>query len=147
MDIDELVAREQIRELVADYTHFGDGGRIDELVDLFMADATLDGFRVTYSGEERIRSFFVGIVTDREDDRTEQPARTYVRHHISNVTIEMDGPDQASGASYWVVYADDGFESSGRYRDTYHRDSDGKWRFATRTIRRDRQRSDTNGSS
>lgn len=139
MTVDELTAREQIRELVASYTHFGDGGRLDDLVALFEPDAWLDANRERFEGPERIASFFGGIVSGRE----EKSGVTYVRHHIANVTITLTGDDTASGASYWTVYADNGFESSGRYRDTYRRGDDGTWRFTSRTIRRDQPRGTT----
>lgn len=134
--VTELVDRERIRELVAAYSHLGDGGRLAEMTELFEADATLEAFGTRYDGRQAIEGFFGGIV----DERSEAPARTFVRHHISNVTITLDGPDTASGASYWVVYSDDGFESSGRYRDTYRRDAAGTWRFRSRKIRRDEPR-------
>lgn len=137
--IAELVARDRIRELVAAYTHLGDGGRLDEMAELFEADATLDAFGTTYQGRPAIKGFFGGIVEDRAD----APARTFVRHHISNVTISLDGENTATGASYWVVYSDNGFESSGRYRDAYRCGDDGVWRFRTRKIRRDEPRPST----
>jgi ketosteroid isomerase-like protein len=138
MDITELIAREHIRELIASYNHFGDRGRIDEMTALFAPDAELDGFGQIFNGHDEIRGFFGGIV----DGTVPRPApdRTFMRHHISNVTIEMQGPDGASGAAYWLVISDDGLESSGRYRDTYMRDGDGNWKFATRMIRRDEPR-------
>ncbi len=135
--VDELAAREAIRELVAAYTHLGDSGRLDEMVELFEPDATLDAFDRTYVGAEQIRGFFSGIVSDRSD----APRRSFVRHHIANVTIDVDiDAGTATGASYWAVYSDDGFESSGRYRDRYRRSNEGRWRFQVRKIRRDRAR-------
>ena len=83
MDTSELAAREGIRELIARYTHLGDGGRIAELVELFAPDAQLDGHGQPYIGHEEISGFFTAIV---------------------------DG-SEASGASYWTVLSDDGFES------------------------------------
>jgi ketosteroid isomerase-like protein len=136
-DHDELAAREQIRELVAAYTHLGDSGRIDQMVKLFAPDATLETADGTYHGPDEIEGFFRNIV----DGRSEAPTRTFVRHHISNVTILLDSSDVAHGASYWLVTSDDGFESSGRYRDQYRRASDGTWVFHHRKIGRDPLRS------
>ena len=133
METWELAAREEIRELVASYTHLGDGGRVPEMTQLFVPDAVLDAFGTDYAGHDQIAGFFSGIA----DGTAPGPKRTFIRHYISNVTITLDGPDEASGASYWTVIADAGLESSGRYRDTYRRDPDGAWRFATRKIRRD----------
>lgn len=141
MNIEELSARDQIRELVATYTHLGDGGRLDALVTLFEPDAWLEtrspaGETTRHEGHEAIAGFFGGIVTNRAGG----PDTTFVRHHIANVTITLTDVDTASGASYWTVYADRGFESSGRYRDTYRRGADDVWRFSSRTIRRDEPR-------
>jgi len=136
--VDELSAREEIRELIASYTHLGDGGRLDDLVDLFEADAWLESRSpgaepLRYEGHAGIGRFFGGIVDGRSGDG----GPTFIRHHIANVTISLTGPDTATGAAYWTVFADRGFESSGRYRDTYHRGDDGRWRFSSRTVRRD----------
>ena len=133
MEAWELTAREEIRELVARYTHLGDGGRIDEMTQLFEPDARLDAHGEDYVGRERISGFFGGIA----DGTSPGPKRTFIRHYISNLTIDVASQTEAAGASYWTVISDNGFESSGRYRDSYHRDPDGPWRFATRKIRRD----------
>ena len=63
-----------------------------------------------------------------------------MRHHISNVTITVTGPRDTGehGASYWLVIGNAGPDSSGRYRDTYRRDPDARWQFATRMVRADR---------
>ena len=132
MELAELTARAEIAELVAAYNHLGDRGRIDEMAELFCDDADLDAFGTTYRGREQIHGFYRGIVSG--DDG---PARRFIRHHISNVTISLSGPDEASGASYWLVIGETGVEQSGRYRDTYRRGADGRWRFATRMIRSD----------
>ena len=42
MELWELAAREAIRETVARYAHLVDRGRIDELVELFAEDGTLE---------------------------------------------------------------------------------------------------------
>ncbi len=133
METWELAAREQIRELVASYTHLGDGGRIAEMTQLFAVDAALDAHGETYERHEAIAGFFGAIA----DGTAPGPRRTFIRHYISNLTIEVSSPTEASGASYWTVISDGGLESSGRYRDTYSREPDGPWRFATRKIRRD----------
>ncbi len=131
----ELVAREHIRQLVADYTHFGDQGRIDEMTLLFEPEAVVDAHGHSYIGRDEIAGFFGGIASEPK-----WTGRTFMRHHISNVSIQFDNPNEATGASYWTVFADEGFESSGRYRDGYRQQVDGTWRFATRKIRRDEPR-------
>jgi hypothetical protein len=132
MNVEELAAREEIRELVAGYTHLGDGGRIEDMIQLFEPTAVLDAFGTIYNGPREMAGFFGGIA----DGTTPGPSRSFLRHYISNITIEMTSDTEANGASYYTVISDSGLESSGRYRDSYHL-SDGRWRFATRKIRRD----------
>lgn len=136
MEASEVAAREQIRELIASYNLLGDRGRIEEMTTLFEPDAQLDGFGTLYVGSDEIAGFFGGIA----DGTTPGPTRTFLRHHISNVSIDVTSPTEASGVAYWLVISDGGLESSGRYRDTYRCGTDGAWRFATRTIRRDEPR-------
>lgn len=133
MQIWEIANREQIRELVARYTHLGDGGRIKELVDLFEPDATLNANRIAHTGHEAINGFFGAIANGSSGGRE----RSFIRHYISNLTIQLTSETTATGASYWTVISDIGLESSGRYRDEYHCDSDGLWRFSSRIIRSD----------
>ncbi len=75
-DHDELAAREQIRELVAAYTHLGDGGRLDEMTTLFEPAATLDAFGTTYRGHDEVKSFFSGIGFSRCQIRRNRPFRS-----------------------------------------------------------------------
>ena len=77
-----------------------------------------------------------GAAVDAENAPPAGYVQNLISKIISNVTIDMQDDAHASGASYWTVISDGGLESSGRYRDTYHRGDDG-WRFATRKIRRD----------
>jgi hypothetical protein len=136
LTLDELVARERIRELVLAYNHHGDGGRLTEMVALFEPDATLDAFGEEFTGHDAILGFYTSLV----DNRASSPGRTFVRHHVTNVSVEVERDGIARGHSYWAVFSDDGFESSGRYRDEYRGDATGAWRFSRRTIRKDEPR-------
>jgi hypothetical protein len=64
---------------------------------------------------------------------------TYIRHHVTNLSISFEGPTEASGAAYWFVVNDHGPSRWGRYRDAYRQGPDQEWRFARRQIRADRQ--------
>jgi len=55
---------------------------------------------------------------------------------VSNVRIDVDGPDAARGASYFFVFTDRGPDHWGRYRDEYVR-RDGRWLFRYRRARLD----------
>jgi ketosteroid isomerase-like protein len=132
----ELAARDAIRQLVADYTHMGDGGRLDEMILLFDDDAVVDTAQRRFTGHDEITGFFAGIV----DGTSPGPRRSFIRHFIANHSIDVTSPTTATGAAYWLVISDVGLESSGRYRDSYRRGDDGRWRFATRKIRADESR-------
>ena len=65
------------------------------------------------------------------------PARTFVRHHITNPLIEVDG-DAATARSYFTVYSNNGPDHAGTYNDRLVRTVEG-WRFAHRQVRIDWQ--------
>jgi len=129
----QLIACEQIRDLVAAYAHCADSGRFDELVQLFADDGVLetpDGQQ--HRGAEGIRAFLSGT-------RTRLAAATTVpliRHHVSNLRIVVTGPDDATGAAYFFVVTERGPDHWGRYRDRYVRRG-AQWRFAHRRVRLD----------
>ena len=137
MEAWETAAREEIRELVARYTHLGDGGRFDELVLLFEPDAVVETDMV--EGELQGRAAIKAWISGLGRDHGGEPGQTYMRHHVSNLTIDVEGPEAATGAAYWLVTTDNGLWKWGRYRDVYKRAGDGPWRFARRRIRGDRR--------
>ena len=128
MEARDLAARAAIRELVAAYAHAGDTGKFEALCALFMADGVLeiDDGRV-FAGREAIHAFLTGTGTDLRADAE----RPLIRHHVSSVSVTIDDPDHAHGASYFFVVTQRGPDHWGRYRDRYVRCADG-WRFAHR---------------
>ncbi|WP_226019019.1 nuclear transport factor 2 family protein [Novosphingobium sp. FKTRR1] len=129
--VDLAADRDAIRDLLARYTYNGDRGRIEALAACFADDGTLDypGNRVT--GPAAIAAALAG----RADTRN--PALTFVRHHITNPLIDIDG-DRASARSYFAVQTDIGPDHSGTYSDTLARTPHG-WCFANRLVRVDWQ--------
>jgi len=129
----ELAAREGIRETIAAYAHRVDGGRFDELVDLFAPDGVLEvEGEPAHRGGDAIRAFVTGTGADLAAG-TGAPR---IRHHVSNVLIELDGPDRARARCYFLAVTDRGVDHWGRYRDELVRDGD-VWRFAHRGVRTD----------
>jgi ketosteroid isomerase-like protein len=132
MEAWELVARERIRDTIARYAHLVDRGRIDELVALFTEDATLEaGDRPPARGRDAIRAVFLG--TGR---RLASAAAPLIRHHVSNVLIDVGGPDAATASSYFLAVTERGPDHWGRYRDRLVRQGD-HWLFAHRRARAD----------
>ena len=132
MDVWELVARERIRDTIARYAHLVDRGRIDELVALFTEDATLEaGDGPPVRGRDAIRAVFLG--TGR---RLASAAAPLIRHHVSNVLIDVESPDAATASSYFLAITDHGPDHWGRYRDRLVPAGD-RWLFQHRRVRTD----------
>src|SRR3989442_6305484 len=97
MELWELTAREAIRETVARYAHLVDRGRIDELVELFADDGTLEaGDRPPATGRAAIREFFL-------ETRKRLPAASAPRptpHHVSHLVIDGSRPDDSTAQAY-----------------------------------------------
>jgi ketosteroid isomerase-like protein len=132
MELWELAAREQIREMVAAYAHCADGGRFDELTALFADDAVLETDDRESKGRGAIRSFF-GDTSAALVSATKRPL---IRHHVSNLRIQVTSPDEATGAAYFFVVTERGPDHWGRYRDVYARVGD-RWLFRHRRVRLD----------
>ena len=133
MELWELAAREAIRETVARYAHLVDRGRIDELVELFTQDGTLEaGDRPPARGRADIRAFF--MKTGRR--LAVASGRPLIRHHVSNLVIEVTGSDSASAEAYFLAITEHGPDHWGRYRDRFTRDG-ARWFFEHRRARVD----------
>ena len=133
MELWELVARERIRDAIARYAHLVDAGRLDELLGLFAEDGTLEaGDRPPAHGRSAIRELFLATGT-RLASATRRPV---IRHHVSNVAIEVASDAAASAVSYFLVLTERGVDHWGRYRDRFM-SHDGSWLFAHRRARVD----------
>jgi len=129
----ELGAREQIRETVAAYAHCADTGRYDDFAALFAVDGVLEVHgEEPRRGRDAIRAFLGGVGTQLASTATVP----IIRHHISNLTIEMRTPAEAHGACYFLAVTEHGVDHWGRYRDRYVSDGD-RWLFRHRLVRTD----------
>ncbi|MDK2756067.1 MAG: nuclear transport factor 2 family protein [Blastomonas fulva] len=129
MTIDDLLAREQIRDLLARYTYAGDRGRVAELAACFADDGILE-----YPGNSGIGP--EGILAALTSGAA-NPAISFIRHHITNPLIDLSG-DTASARSYFAVTSNNGPDHSGTYTDRFVKTAAG-WRFACRIVRIDWQ--------
>jgi len=129
----ELVAREEIRDLVARYNANGDTGRFEQVLELFAPDAVMAiGDERTYRGREEINEIFTGA-RDRADygDRP-----VYLRHMTATLQIDLVDQATARGRCYYQVLTAAGLDHWGRYLDEY-KTVDGRWRFASRRVTTD----------
>jgi uncharacterized protein (TIGR02246 family) len=133
MDLAEVVAREEIRDVIARYSHAGDRGRLDDLVACFAEDGVmeLEGL-APLRGRDAIRRHLAGVVEDLAAATT----RATLRHHVSSIRIERTAADEATARAYFAVYTEIGLDHWGRYDDRFAR-TDAGWAIARRRVRVD----------
>jgi hypothetical protein len=130
----ELIAREQIRDTLAQYNWSGDAGRPDGLAETFCADGVLEiRGSEPLRGRTEIAAFLTGVagnVAARAD------ARPVVRHNLANVLFTGLTPDRAEVSSYFTVVTQIGLDHFGRYRDVLVPDG-GTWLIRHRKVSTD----------
>jgi len=129
----ELAAREAISETVASYAHYADSGRFEDFAALFAVNGVLEvRGEAPLHGRDAIRAFLQGAGSQLSDATTVPT----IRHHVSNLTIDVISPTEARGACYFLAITEHGVDHWGRYRDTYVPAGD-QWLFAHRLARTD----------
>lgn len=139
MDIEELTAREGIRELVARYNFYGDRGQSREVASLFTPDGVLifrSGDVITRSVgqvdiENRLEAFKNDFAVQLQGSR--HPGRIF--HHTSTHIIDFVDSSHAKGRAYVSVIAGNGLLEWGEYIDHYSKLSHG-WRISSREARK-----------
>ena len=138
MTIEDLLAREAIRHVMARYTTSGDRLQVDDFVACFTPDAVIESEHVPperafrYRGHAEIRGWQERW---RSGDGATHGA-TFVRHHLSTSRIDLTGADTAEARTYWVAWTDIGPDHAGLYLDRF-RNIEGEWRIAHRRVRMD----------
>ncbi|HTK62566.1 MAG TPA: nuclear transport factor 2 family protein [Pseudonocardia sp.] len=134
MNIAQLCAREEIRELIARYCVDADAGKLSEVAGLFTADGHIEFRDQKYVGPDGV----LGMFTEsgqrlRRSDLGDTALRGRLLHTVSTTSISLDGADSARVHSYFTVLSGIGVDHWGRYRDEVVCE-DGRWRFAARRI-------------
>jgi hypothetical protein len=147
MTVDDLLAREAIRDTLAKYNVSGDRLKIDDYAACFTPDGIMEAehrdpaFAFRYEGREAIRAW-----QQRWLDRTKNGAgvhtATFARHHLSTSKIDLTGPDTATVRTYWVAWTDIGPDHAGYYLDTFRKAGD-EWLIAHRRVREDWRSADS----
>lgn len=138
MTLEDLLAREAIRDVMARYTTSGDRLRIDDFVSCFTADAVIESEHVPVERAFR----FAGVAAIRAwqerwlSGEGGTHGASFVRHHLSTSKIDLAGPDDARARTYWVAWTDIGPDHAGYYLDTF-RKVGGEWLIAHRRVRLD----------
>jgi len=133
MNVDELVAREAIRDLIARYNHAGDRGRLDELVRCFADDGAME-----LEGAPPLvgRAAIHAHLTDVASRLAARTQRATLRHHVASVRILLHDVAHADAYAYFSVFTEIGLDHWGRYVDRVVRSGD-EWLFALRKVRVD----------
>jgi len=123
--IDELWAREEIRNLYARYCFALDGNDPAGLAECFTEDGvfSLVGAR-DFTGRQEIEDLIAGTMEGRP------------RHHALNLWIQEASADRGTSQAYFLlIHPQTGaVVAYGQYDDTAAKDVDGVWRFEKRIV-------------
>uniref|UniRef100_A0AAU1M2S8 Nuclear transport factor 2 family protein n=1 Tax=Streptomyces sp. NBC_00148 TaxID=2903626 RepID=A0AAU1M2S8_9ACTN len=117
MELEELIAREKVRDTVARYAWSGDRFRLAELAGCFTEDGVLE---VKGGGAARGRAAIEEMLggNGRAGGR---PAGDgfFLRHFVTNLTFDSVTAERVETSAYFMVLTDRGPDHWGRYRDVY----------------------------
>ena len=140
MNVDEMLAREAIRTLMATCTQAGDSLRAEEYAACFTEGGVLTtemaggGTGLDLRGRAAILAWQTEKRTPGKGMGAPGPvALRFARHNLTTSKIEWSGADSATARTYWFVNTNIGPDHSGIYRDTFRR-VDGEWLIAERRV-------------
>lgn len=114
METWEVAARERVRDTYATYNHAGDRFRLDDLIDCFVVDGTLEiKGQAPVVGRSAIRDLLSGARNDPAPN-AEVPQ---IRHFVANLWFTRVTPDLIESTAYFQVLTQHGLDHWGRYRD------------------------------
>ncbi len=131
MTIEELLAREAIRDLMATYNTAGDSLRVEEFASVFTQDAELRTEQFSFQGREAIVN---GLFRRVSDGRSEARHPGFVRHNLTTSKITLESGHSARGRTYFQVNTSIGLDHCGLYLDEF-RKIDGQWKIARRVVK------------
>lgn len=135
MNLEELGAREAIRDVIARYNHAGDRGRLDELVACFTENGAMEiEGEPVLQGRAAIHARLSRVALATPAGASTR--RPVLRHHVSSVRILLHDAAHAEAYAYFSVFTEIGLDHWGRYADRLVRRGD-EWLFALRKVRVD----------
>lgn len=145
MTIEELLAREAIRDTLAKYNVSGDRLKAEDYADCFTEDGIIesrkgpDEYHFRYVGRAEILAWQNRWREAKPGDDTPSDVvrkATFVRHNLTTCKIDLTGPDTARVRTYWIVMSDNGPDHCGVYLDDFRKVGD-RWLIARRRVRTD----------
>ncbi|MCB2078032.1 MAG: nuclear transport factor 2 family protein [Novosphingobium sp.] len=144
MTIDDLLAREAIRDTLAKYNVSGDRLKAEDYAACFTEDGIIesttrgvaenfrfDGRAAIFEWQNRWRSAKPG-----EAQKDVVRKATFVRHNLTTCKIDLTGPETAKVRTYWIVMSDNGPDHCGVYLDEFRKVGE-DWLIAHRKVRTD----------
>jgi hypothetical protein len=135
MELWELFAREQIRDLVARYNTNGDAGRLEEATAVFTDDARVEfiepGSSTLYIGRAEVYRMMTEVKNKWSEAAKSRAEALYVRHFVASHQIDVIDECNARGRCYVAVIKAHGLDHWGRYIDEYRRE-DERWLISAR---------------
>jgi len=137
---DRLADELELRNLVARIAQTADSGTVAEYVALFTEDAAWSMPDNPAAGlpasEKRGIGEIEAGVHERRASGLQGPGSN-TKHVVTTIAIDVRGPDNALGHTYWMFFRDTTGQPTvlnmGEYRDEFRRTPEG-WRLARRTI-------------
>ena len=125
-EIQQLVAQNEIRALVAQYAQYTDDTRLDEWTALFVEDARMEAMGQQLEGRPALTEWITAVTSSMR-----------LRHIMGAVTVTLDSATEAHGAADMVllIAVEGSWVVAGapRYVDRYVK-TDAGWRFAERIL-------------
>jgi ketosteroid isomerase-like protein len=128
MTLDEMMAREGIRDTIALVSHAGDRLDIATYVAAYTPDGVLEFRQHQQKGRDAIREFMERGAASRRANRAH-----FFRHNVTSTRIQLVAADLAQVYSYYHVYSQVGPDHFGDYRDTFQKHGD-RWLIKHRLV-------------
>lgn len=133
MTLEELAAREAIRDTLATYNVMGDRGMIEAYAATFTEDGILEAPGATVTGRDAIVRFVRDVAIPDLAKRVDgNPAP--LRHNLTTSRIELKDADSAMASTYFFLLRAGRIEESGIYIDRFVRVGE-RWLIAHRRIK------------
>lgn len=125
-EIQQLVAENEIRNLIARYAQYADDARVQEWGELFVEDGRLQAGPLELEGRAALTDWLGSVLQGPE-----------LRHMMTGTSVVLDSESQAHGTSDMVLLAavEGAWILAGapRYVDRFVRTAEG-WRFSERIL-------------
>ena len=125
--IEQLEAKDKIRELTARYCHAVVDGNTKQIVSLFCEDGSFKTHNIAPTGHPALTEFY-------ESGVSRQTHKPFIQNHVIELTSELEASGRCS-VEIRVNQDGEAYTQSGHYLDKYKK-IDGNWKFLERHYHR-----------